>query len=196
MTNTSSLLRRAAILGSAIAVTLLTGCAQIKLGAPVASVENLQKAKAAGMAPAAVSEFGLAVGKPKSMDEGLSVRGNTVSSPFQNSFAQYLKETLAAELKAAGLLDPASKVVIQGSLTDSQVDAPADKGTASLAARFVVAKAGQTVYDKELKASASWPSSFVGAVAIPTAINQYSALYRQLVAQLLDDPAFKAAVQK
>jgi len=192
----ASLFRRTLILGCGLAVALLTGCAQIKLGTPVASVDNIQKAKASGMAPAAVGDFALAAGKPRAMDEGLDVRSNTVSSPFQNSFSQYLKETLATELKAAGLLDPSSKTVIQGWLTDSVLDVPMSQGSGRLAARFVVMRAGKSVYDKELKASATWESSFVGAVAIPAAINQYSVLYRQLVGQLLDDPVFKAAVAR
>ncbi len=188
--------RRGLVAGCCIAVAMLTGCAQIKLGAPVASVDNIQKAKAIGMAPAAVGEFALAASKPKAMDEGLNVRSNTVSSPFQNSFAQYLKEALSAELKAAGLFDPSSKIVIQGWLTDSQLDAAMAQGTGKLAARFVVMRAGKSVYDKELKTSATWESSFVGAMAIPAAVNEYSGLYRRLIGQLLDDPAFRAAVAR
>jgi hypothetical protein len=190
------LLRPLGLGGFAIAVALLTGCAQIKLGNAVASVDNIQKAKASGMGPVAVGEFALGSGRPKALDEGIGLRSNTVSSPYQGSFAQYLKETLSVELKGAGLLDPASKTVVQGWLTDSQLDAAVGEGTGSVAARFVVLRAGKSVYDKELKASARWESSFVGAIAIPAAVNQYSGLYRQLVSQLLDDASFRAAVRQ
>jgi hypothetical protein len=190
-----SLLHRSGLAGCALALALLSGCA-IKLGAPVASIDNIQAAKASGMAPAALGEFALAQGKPKALDEGVSLRGSGLSSPFQNSFAQYLKETLATELKAAGLLEPGSPFVIQGWLTDSQADAAISQGSGSLGARFVVVRAGKTVYDKELKASSTWESSFVGATAIPAAVNEYGALYRKLVNRLLSDPDFKAAMSR
>ena len=178
-----------------VGAALLTGCAQIKLGSPSASVDNIQRAKSAGMAPVAVGTFALAPGKSPALDTGIAVRSNTVSSPVQGSFAQYLKENLSVELRAAGLLDPASKTVISGLLTDSVLDAAMSQGKGSLGARFSVTRNGNKVYDKELKADSAWESSFVGAIAIPAAVNNYTALYRELVAKLLDDPAFRSAVK-
>lgn len=185
------------LIGTALVAvaSLLTGCAQIQLGAPVASVDNIQKAKNSGMQPVAVGDFALAPGKDKAIDAGLNLRSNTVSSPIGKSFAQYLKENLSVDLRAAGLLNPSSKTVVSGQLTESMVDSPSSQGKGSLGARFVVTRDGRTVYDKELRATAVWESSFVGAVAIPAAINEYTALYRNLVGQLLDDQAFKAVVK-
>lgn len=174
---------------------LLAGCAQIQLGAPVASVDNIQKAKASGLKRAAVGDFVLAAGKPAEMDRGVSVRSNKVTSPYDQSFAKYLKETLSAELKAAGLLDPAAPLSIRGELQDSVLDVPTSVGKGKVSARFIVVRAGKKVFEKDFSAEATWESSFVGAVAIPAAVNQYSALYRKLVGQLLDDPAFRAAVK-
>jgi hypothetical protein len=173
---------------------LTTGCAQIQLGAPAASIENIQKAKA--IAPVALGDFGLASGKPASLDTGIGVRGSTISSPVQHSFAQYLKQTLATELGAAGRLVPTANVVIQGWLTDSQLDASMSQGSGSVAAQFVVARDGAKVFDKELRSSATWPSSFIGAEAIPAAINEYSGLYRKLVTKLLEDADFLKAVAR
>jgi hypothetical protein len=189
-------LTRVTLLTLVAAVALLTGCAQIQLGAPAPSVDNIQKAKAAGMAPVAVGEFGLAAGRDKAMDAGISMRSNTVSSPIQGSFAQYLKENLSTELRGAGLLDPASKTVISGKLTESVADASSSQGKGSLAAQFTVVRDGRNVYDKELRATSTWESSFVGAIAIPAAVSQYTALYRSLIGQLLDDPAFRSAVKR
>lgn len=178
------------------AAALLTGCARIPLGAPVASVDNIQKAKGLGMAPVAIGEFKPEAGKDAKLDNTLSIRSNAVYSPINESFAQYLKETLRVELAAAGLLDPASATSIRGDLTASQLDAPIGQGTGALAARFVVARAGRTLYDKELKVNSTWESPFIGAVAIPAAVNEYSALHRKLVAMLLADPAFRTAVAR
>lgn len=198
MTSIKPGLRRLLAGAAASAVLVLaTGCAQLKLGAPAPSIDNAQKAKASRMAPASVGSFALAPGRPKAMDEGLGVRSNTVSSPVDGSFAQYLKETLTVELKAAGLYDPASPLMLEGQLTDSQLDVPVSSpGTGRVAARFTVSRDKRVLYDKELVAQSSWESSFVGAVAIPTAMGQYSQLYRQLVSQLLDDPAFRAAAAR
>jgi hypothetical protein len=177
-------------------VALTTGCAQIKLGAPIASMDNIQKARGASMAPAALGHIALAAGKDKSLDSSLSVRSNSLASPYDDSFAQYLKQTLAAELQGAGLLDGTSPLLIEGVLVDNQLDAPIGTGRARIAARFSVVRAGKRVYDRELVASSTWDSPFVGAVAIPAAVNEYTALHRKLVAQLLDDPGFRAAVRQ
>ena len=110
---------------------------------------------------------------------------------MKGSFSQYLWQTLIVDLQASGLYDTASQTQISGFLTDSILDVPTSTGQASLGARFVVVRSGKTVYEKELKAGASWPSSFIGAVAIPEGINQYAALYHDLVGKLLDDPDYK-----
>lgn len=173
---------------------LLVGCAQIQLGAPVASADNIQKAKASGLPAANVGAFVLAPGKDAKLDKSVDIRSNTVTAPTSSSFAAYLKETLTTELKAAGLLKADSQIVISGQLTDSQVDSAMAGGSGRLAARFSVSNAGRVVFDKELVATDKWESSFIGAVAIPAAINNYSALYRKLVGQLLDDADFRRTV--
>jgi hypothetical protein len=178
----------------ALGSMLLVGCAQIQLGAPVASADNIQKAKASGLPASNVGPFVLEAGKDAKMDKGLDIRSNTLSAPTQGSFAAYLKETLVTELKAAGLYDAGSKTVISGKLVDSQLDAAMAGGSGRLAARFAVSHAGKVVFDKEFSASDKWESSFVGAIAIPAAINNYSALYRKVVGQLLDDADFRRAV--
>lgn len=143
----------------------------------------------------AVGAFAPAAGLSKGMDESVNIRSNTFFSPYDSSFAKYLQQTLSVELKGAGLLDSTSRTVVGGKLTQSAVEAGASQGTASLGARFNVSRDGTTVYEKELIENDSWPSSFVGAVAIPDAINHYTALYRRLVARLFKDEAFKAAVK-
>jgi hypothetical protein len=177
------------------AIVLLAGCAQLQLGQPVPSIDNIQKARASGIAPLSLGHFAIAPGKDVSLDQKVSARSNTIYSPYASSFARYLKETLAADLAAAGLLDPASAIVVEGWLTDSQLDVPTGQARGSVAARFTLTKAGARIYDKEHRASATWAASFVGVEAVPGAINEYGLLYRKLVAMLLDDPAFRAAAK-
>ncbi|MDW3682491.1 hypothetical protein RA280_12205 [Cupriavidus sp. CV2] len=93
-------------------------------------------------------------------------------------------------------MDPGADAVVTGVLSDSKVDAPIGLGTASLGARFVVTRAGNVRYDKQLDVNATWDSPFIGASAIPQAAGQYEALYRKLVGVLLVDPAYQSALAK
>ncbi|MBL8320088.1 MAG: hypothetical protein JNJ42_16885 [Burkholderiaceae bacterium] len=174
----------------------LFGCTTV-LPPPTASGQSAQSLRAANLAPASVGTFKLAPGRPPLMDTELSggLRGGNVSAP-SGSYSQHLKETLRAELHSAGLLDPQSKLVIEGQLTDSKVDAAIGTGTARLAARFQVVRDGKPSFDKELVAEDSWDSSFVGAVAIPRAIERYGAIYKMLVSKLLDDSDFRRALTR
>ena len=74
------------------------------------------------------------------------------------------------------------------------VDAGMSTGKGRLAAKIQVRRDGRTLFDKEVVAEASWESSFVGAIALPAAINQYGALYKTLVGKLFDDAEFKRAL--
>ena len=179
----------------AIAASLMTGCAQVKMSEPTPGIENIQKIKSATTTPIGVEQFTAATSLGKDGDKSISVRSNNVSSPYDSSFAKYLQETLTADIRAAGLLDPKSNVQIKGQLTESKVDPSMGTGTASVSARFQVQKTGVQVFDKELHAKSSWDSSFVGAIAIPAAINGYTALYQKLVGQLLDDSDFRNAIK-
>jgi len=183
------------VFASALLV-LLSGCAQIPLGAPAPSFDIIEKAKASRTAPVAVGQFQIVPGVSAEIDKGLNVRSNTVFSPIEGSFAQYLRQTAIADLQASGLYDTASPTTLTGLLTVSSLDVPADTGQAALGARFVLTRAGKTIYEKELKANASWESSFIGAVAIPAGINQYTSLYHKLVGILLDDPDYRSANPK
>jgi hypothetical protein len=175
---------------------LLTGCANMKMGAPVAGIDNTAKLRSSALAPANVGAFTPAPGKIASMDRGTSVRGNPLSSSVEESFTQYLRENVKVELAAAGLYDVKSDTVITGTLTDSELDAAMGTGTGSLAARFVVTRDGKVRYDRALKVQSSWESSFMGAVAIPAAGREYEGLYRKLVTALLDDSEFRTALSK
>ncbi|MCJ0763506.1 hypothetical protein [Variovorax terrae] len=179
-----------------LSMALLTGCARLKLSPPSASADNIQAARTANLPPLSVGEFSLAAGLPKSLDLSVSIRGSTLYSPYQDSLAKYLQETLRAELTGAGLLDPASATMVSGQLMQNTVEAGADRGNATLGARFKLVREGQTVYDKTLTASDNWPSSFIGAVAIPEAVNRYTSLYRKLVNQLLKDSEFIQATKR
>ena len=178
----------------AAAVAALTGCVSVKMPAAAPSAANAEKLRVTKLAPTQVGTFKLAAGKPAAMDTTLGgLRGSSVS-PTNGSFAGQLRDEIAAELTAAGLVDPKSPIVIEGQLTDSMVDAGMSTGKGRLAAKIQIKRDGQTVFDKEIVAEAAWESSVVGAIALPAAINQYGALYKTLVGKLFDDADFKRAL--
>jgi len=174
----------------------LTGCAQISMTPPQATIENAAKLRDNRFAPAAVGSFKLDAGKAAGLDKSISIRSNGLSSPIENSFAQYLRETLKVEIQSAGLFDANASTVISGTLTESTLDSSIGAGKASLAARFVVTRAGDVRYDSEQRVSAAWDSPFIGVAAVPFAAGQYEALYRKLVGVLLDDASFRRAIAK
>jgi hypothetical protein len=185
-----SLVRRLALVAMLAA---MTGCVTTTMPAPAPSAANAEKLRSAKFVPAQVGTFKLAAGKPADMDTSMTFRASTVK-PVNGSYAGQLRDEIAAELNAAGLLDPKSKSVIEGQLTDSMADTGMSVGKARLAAKIQVKRDGQTVFDKEIVADSTWESSFVGAVAIPAARNQYTALYKTLVGKLFDDVDFKRAM--
>lgn len=180
----------------ALAAIFLAGCAQIPLSTPTPKAEIIEKVRASRLAPVNVGSFKPDPKLGADNDRGINVRSNTVTSPVDGSFAQYLRETLMVDLKASGLYDPNSPATLSGFLTESMLDVGIDTAQSSLGARFVLSNNDKILYDKELKASATWPSSFVGAIAIPQGINQYTDLYHKLINQLFDDPDYQKAHSK
>jgi len=170
---------------------LICACANIKAPPPQPSMANVNSAKTMSSA-VKLGPFKLRAGLSSSIDESISVRGaNTLKPPSGSTFSGYLRDVLMTELRAANKLDEASHVAITGELTASELDAGMSTGTATLGARFAVTGAGGVCFDKELVATDQWDSSFVGAVAVPTAFNHYTALYAVLAGKLLADPDFR-----
>lgn len=187
--------RFARLLLAGVAGLALFGCA-VTLPSPTATAGTTQQLRDTDIAPLATGRFALAPGKNPSMDQSQGgLRGSSVAAST-GSFAQYLRDVIVAELKSAGLYDEKSPIVIDAQLVDSQLDAAITTGTGRLAARFTVTRQSKLVYDKELSVDGRWESSFVGAVAIPEAINRYGELYKLLAAKLFSDPDFLKAATK
>ena len=131
------------------------------------------------------------------MDGSLRIRGATVSPPAGSTFSQYLRDVLKTELEAAGLYDTASRTVITGTLTTSEIGTtPFDAASGKLGAQFGVTRDGVTRYDRALHVDATWSNAFAGAEAIPVARGQYEVLYKRLIGALFDDPDFRKAISK
>ena len=178
-------------------VVLFTGCAQLTMGAPQPTAENTANLRRADLAETRVGSFTLDAAKPATLDKGHSMRGvNTLQAPTNSSFAEYVRESLRVELAAAGLLNPQAAAVISGVLLETQLEPDIGTGKGLIKVRFTVTRGTEKRYEKDLTAKAEWESSFVGAIAIPAAAQNYEGLYRKLVGQLITDPDFRKALAK
>jgi hypothetical protein len=172
----------------------LAACAVAPVPPPQATMENIQVIRGGNLAPMRVGDFTPGPGAPTQMDKTVTVRAGTQAAP-SGSYAKMLGQTIEAELKGAGKLDPNSSLVVSGVITQTHVDSAMSDATAKLEAHFTLKKAGAVTFDKTLGVDATWKGSFIGAVAIPDAFNHYNALFPALVTKLLTDPDFKAAAK-
>lgn len=176
-------------------LALLNGCTLVApkyVSAPT-SVNQLRDSASTGLK---IGEFG-ADPRVREGVSSISIRGHSMVSPYANSYVEYLKEALRQDLEAARLLDPNSTIEISGMLLHNDVNiAGFSKGKASVEARFVVKRGGQVSYDKVKIINDEWASSFVGAVAIPKAQENYPLVVQKLLTSLYSDPDFIAALKK
>lgn len=175
-----------------MAVALLAACST---SAPryQPSIDNVEVLKRTS-GQVGVGTFVVKAGMSNATSIGL--RASSMISPVAPDYAAYLADALRQELQLAGKLDPNSGIEISGALVRNEVNAGGlSTNDATIAAQFVVKKAGTVRYDKVKEASATWESSFVGAVAIPRAQQQYPVVVQKLLATLVADTDFQAALK-
>ena len=185
-----SMARRAVL--AALGCAVLAACTSPVDELP-ASLETLRVLREQAVPPMAVGTF-----KPASKDIGRSVtiRLSVMHAPKGKNYAEFLGQTFETELRAAGTLDPASPLRLEGVLTESRAGEDFAKGGASLGARITLLRRDKVVLDKPYRVEAKWHSDFIGAIAIPDAFMQYNSLYALLVRQVLTDPEFVAAAKR
>lgn len=127
----------------------------------------------------------------------ISVRGSSMVSTFNNSYADYLEVALREQLQQADLYDASSSIAIAGELLTNKINAAGfSVGTATISAQFKVESSGYVVFDKVISIMHEWESSFVGAIAIPNAQNNYPIAVQKLITKLMSDPDFISSVKR
>ena len=149
--------------------------------------------RGADISALSVGEFKLAESKPEAIDKSITSRSQTLV-PQEGSISGYLRSALVTELQTAGKYDEASKIQVSGELTESELNTNMGTADGTLGARFKVT-GGKAEYDKVLSVKRTWESSFVGAIAIPKALQEYMGLYERLLKKLFTDPEFVTAAQ-
>jgi hypothetical protein len=185
-------MRQLRIAASVLLMFSLSACA-VTMSQQPATMDNIQTIRAARIPNVAVGTFGPAPSLPAHADTAITFRADSLSAP-SGSFSAYLRQTLITQLTASGRFDANSPIVISGLLTESNADTALDRPHAVLGAEFTVTRGGQQIFRKSLQVEDSWTGDFFGAVAIPDAMNHYTALYSKLVGVLMLDPGFRAAV--
>jgi len=176
----------------ATGTVMLSGC--VSLQAPgyqpsIAATQGLMKDVQGRIG---VDKFDVAKGVDNT---SLSIRGSTMSGGSDGTYTTYLHDALQSTLESAGRFDAASATRLSGTLDVNDLNgANMSTGTATIGAHFVLTREHATVYAKEVKANQQWESSFMGAIAIPAAVQNYGTAMQKLVEQLFSDPDFiKAA---
>ncbi|MFO3703766.1 hypothetical protein ACI6Q5_01985 [Xanthomonas codiaei] len=140
-----------------------------------------------------VGSFGAAAGVE---NHSLSLRGNPLKSGGDGTYAGYLRDALIDELRTGRALSAGNAAELRGTLTRNIVNAAGVRtGRAQLAARFVVLRDGHVAYDRELAIEHQWEASFIGAVAVSAATDNYGTAVQKLIGALVNDPAFIAAAR-
>jgi TonB family protein len=186
-----TLMRRLAMAGIGAVLLALTGCAAVAPNYQPTN-DNVHTLQALPGGKVALGQF---TAKDKSLDS-LTIRAGSYNSPYNGSYAEYLKAALRAELEGSGKLDAASPVVITGQLLENSLDgASFTTGTAKVSARIVVTQSGAKTFDKVVVGASQWESSFVGAIAIPAARRNYVDTVRKLLANIFADRDFQTALR-
>jgi hypothetical protein len=169
----------------------LTGCAAV---APnyTPSPQTSQPLQSARVQPAKVGEISA---DKAANNTSITLRASSME-PAQGTYAKYLADAIRQELELTKLYAPDGSTEITGTLLKNDLDTGlADKGIGVMEVRFIVRREGTVRFDKVKAAKTEWETSFVGAIAIPRAQQEYPRLVQTLVSALFSDPDFIAALK-
>jgi TonB family protein len=184
--------RRQALAAVGAALLSLSGCASLTLApAYVASSENVYTLASR---PASKIALGPFIQNGETLNK-LTLRGSPYDSPYNGSYAEYLKAALRTELEAAGKLDETSTLVVSAELLENSLDAASSsENTARISAHVMVMREGYKAFDKVVSAESQWPSSSMDAVAISAARRNYPETVKKFLANLIENRDFQIAI--
>jgi len=169
---------------------IASGCMTMQTPPYQPALDNYEQLQAGNYKKTVIGNFSVA--DPNLQQ--ISVRGNPLRSSINNSFGSYLKAALEEEFYKAGLLSRDSKCVISGVVVENDIDAAVGTASGHISAKVVINDNGTIVFDKTISATHHWPSSFVGAVAIPRAGENYPLIVQNFIKALIEDADFKKAM--
>jgi hypothetical protein len=126
----------------------------------------------------------------------LSIRGSSFRSPTGDGFSGYIAAALNEELGKATLYSATPQRTVAVTMDKNQLETPAGTGSAdiSIIATITDAKTQGEVARVPVQVHREWPSSFVGASAMNSAVAQYGEAVAELNGKLFADQRFLQAV--
>lgn len=159
------------------------------------STNNIDKLRKSGDSKISVGKFSAEKGKESDIN-GLTMRGSTFASPYNNSYPDYLQTALQDELSFAGRLGNDSKIVVSGVMLDNKFDGSGiNVGMASVSAKIVVMRNGEQKYSKVVKTDHQWESYFAAFNAMPAAQIAYVNMIQKFLGELYADQDFVNAIK-
>lgn len=156
------------------------------------SLDNALTLKRIGNTPMRPGQFSAL----DTANKPLPLRASSMTSPYSDSYAEYLREALRTDLLEAGRLDDKADVVVDGVLLKNDMDISGlSLGTAAMSARFSIKRGNGVKFEKEIAVTHDWNSDFRGAIAIPMARDMYPVVVQKLLRALYADPDFVAATK-
>jgi hypothetical protein len=181
------------LLLAALLSVIVTGCAMVTPNYSP-SVDNAEVLKKSGVAPSAVANITVKAGTAGASSIG--IRANTMGSSVGSNYGDYIASAIKQELQLAKLYDPQSTLQISGNLLKNDIAAGGfSTNTGEIEIQLTVKKADVIKYQRVKRVEHSWDSSFVGAVAIPRAQQQYPVMVQKLITTFLNDPEFVTALK-
>ncbi len=177
-----------------VLLALISGCAQM---APhySPSVVNVERLRDSGAGKCAI---GTIRADPKVGDKvnSINLRASPLVSPYNEKYTDYLQNALKMDFTLAGLLDPNSKVLIEGVMLKNDIDINSIvEGLGEMSVRVIVTRAGHVGYDKVKTSRITFESAFAGAAAIPRGAKAYPELVDKFLADLYSDYEFIDALK-
>lgn len=136
-------------------------------------------------------------GQPESPQETvnkISLRGSSLRAEG-STFAEYIAQAMASDLKQVGLLDLTSSRKIDLFLLKNDIDISGiSEGRGTIEVRLTITDAERIVFQKNYAAQTKFASAFSGATAIPMGQAEYPNLVRALLADIYRDSNFVRAL--
>ena len=179
---------------AALALAIASGCTHMApaYSSPVANVDAAAKLPA----PVAVGTFTFKAGEEAKLNN-VGARADSYNAPTHGSYAEYIQEGAKSDLRTAGKLSDSAPRVLTGVVERNDLSAAGmNTNDAHITVRFKLAQGSRVDYEKAVTADNEWESSFLGAIAIPRAIQNYVVTVQKVLLQLYTDPEFSGALKK
>ena len=118
----------------------------------------------------------------------LPLRAVNMTSPYGNSFSDYLSSSLKSQLNLNNLYNSESNIKIDTKLLKNEVDIWGfSTASYDLSAQFIIRKDKTLLYDKVIQVRHEFPSHFVGQIAIENGMKNYPIAVKKLIVKFLND---------